>query len=344
MVADEGSLHDFADRSIREQLQNPQNLRDLLADVLPDLVAGFDFSRVECLPRDFLLEDWRGRESDLLFRIPYRAAEGDQWVLVCVLIEHQSSSDPRMPLRMLLYTVLFWEREWKAWEDRQPPRPDFQLTPVVPIVFHTGKRPWGSPRALAELLGGPEAFRRFGPQYEPLFWDLALRDPEELVRQAAAWLQALAVVRVQDADAATFRRLMAEVERQWNDLSIRDRQQWRELMRFILAWAHRRRAPQEYDALVADAVAAQAEAAQRREVETMTQTIAEWFQEKGRAEGEAKGALSAWREILQHHLEQRFGPLPEGIRQRIESITDLEQLKACAYQAPTVASLDELRL
>src|SRR5579883_296405 len=216
MVADQGSLHDFADRSIREQLQHPENLRDLLADALPDLVAGFDFSQVERLPHDFLLEDWRGRESDLLFRIPYRGEAGEQWVLVCVLIEHQSTADPRMPLRMLLYTVLFWEREWKAWEDRKPPRPDFRLTPVVPIVFHTGQRPWSSPRALVDLLGGPEVFRRFAPQYQPLFWDLAERQPEELVRQAAAWLQALAVVRAEDADAATFRRVMHQVEQQWD--------------------------------------------------------------------------------------------------------------------------------
>ncbi len=348
MVADQGSLHDFADRSIREQLQHPENLRDLLADALPDLVAGFDFSRVECLPRDFLLEDWRGRESDLLFRIPYRTADGEQWVLVCVLIEHQSSADPRMPLRMLLYTVLFWEREWKAWEDRKPPRPDFRLTPVVPIVFHTGQRPWSSPRVLAELLGGPDVFRRFAPQYQPLFWDLAERDPEELVRQAAAWLQALAVVRAQDADAATFRRLMYEVERRWNDLSIRDRLRWRELMRFILAWAQHRRPPEEFDAVVADAVAAQAGAAQQREIETMKQTMAEWFHEKGRAEGlaegRAEGALITGREMLRTFLEHRFGPLPEDLCRRIDSITDLERLKACAYQVHTLGSLDELRL
>jgi hypothetical protein len=50
MASDEAALHDFADRSIREQLQNPENLRDLLADALPDLVAGFDF-KIGDIPR-----------------------------------------------------------------------------------------------------------------------------------------------------------------------------------------------------------------------------------------------------------------------------------------------------
>ena len=84
--------------------------------------------------------------------------------------------------------------------------------------------------------------------------------------------------------------------------------------------------------------------------------MAEWLHEKGRAEGraegrveglaegEAKGALSTSREMLRHFLEHRFGPLPEGVRQRIDSNTDLERLKACVCQAPTVTSLDELQL
>ena len=33
----------------------------------------------------------------------------------------QSSPDPRMPLRLLVYSALYWEREWKAWEQEHPP-------------------------------------------------------------------------------------------------------------------------------------------------------------------------------------------------------------------------------
>jgi len=119
-------------------------------------------------------------------------------------------------------------------------------------------------------------------------------------------------------------------------------------MRFILAWAQHRRPPEEFDAVVADAVAAQAGAAQQREIETMKQTMAEWFHEKGRAEGlaegRAEGALITGREMLRTFLEHRFGPLPEDLCRRIDSITDLERLKACAYQVHTLGSLDELRL
>ena len=56
-------------------------------------------------------------EADLVFRIPYRDV-ADRWVLLVLLLEHQSSADPVMPLRMLLTASLFWEREWKAWTER----------------------------------------------------------------------------------------------------------------------------------------------------------------------------------------------------------------------------------
>jgi len=47
------------------------------------------------------------------------------------------------------------------------------LTPVVPIVFHTGKKVWRKHRKLAGLLGGPQAFRKYAPSWRPLFLDLA---------------------------------------------------------------------------------------------------------------------------------------------------------------------------
>jgi hypothetical protein len=152
---DDPPLRDFPDRAIRRLLIHPHNLRDLIADVAGELAAALDFDRSEPLDREFLLEDWRRRESDLLFRVPFRAPETAPPALVCVLVEHQSVPDPTMPLRMLLYAVLSWEREWKAWEEGHPRGQPLGLTPVLPVVFHTGREPWRTNRELAELFVGP---------------------------------------------------------------------------------------------------------------------------------------------------------------------------------------------
>src|SRR6266851_2823472 len=188
-------LHDFPDRAIRSELGERHNLRELIAEVLPDLVERFDFERLEPVPTTFLLDDWRERESDMLFLLPFRAGEDLPPALVCLLIEHQSEADPWMPLRILVYAVLYWEREWKAWEAERPRRAGFRLSPVVPIVFHTGSPPWKTHRVLADLIGGPEELRAYAPRWEPLFWDLAERDTAALLASAGEWLAALAVVR-----------------------------------------------------------------------------------------------------------------------------------------------------
>src|SRR5205814_6668771 len=146
---------------------DPRNLRDLLMEVVPDIAARLDFEAVEAVDRSFLMEDWRRREADLFFRIPFRSGEGQPPVLVCVLVEHQSGPDARMPLRTLVYAVLYWEREWKAWEDHHEPGEPLQLTPILPIVFHTGGEPWRTNRTLAELIGGPEEFQAFVPRWHP---------------------------------------------------------------------------------------------------------------------------------------------------------------------------------
>ena len=175
-IADDESLRDFPDRAIRELLRYPQHLRSLLRRVVPELADGFDCDRVRWLDRELPLDDWRRRASDLLCLIPYRIAaphptlsagrrgrglgEGELQALVCVLTEHQSKPDPLMPLRTLLYAVLFWEREWKTWHDQPTPRATLRLTPVLPIVFHTGPRMWGSNCTLKDLLGRAVRFSR----------------------------------------------------------------------------------------------------------------------------------------------------------------------------------------
>jgi hypothetical protein len=132
-------LHDFPDRAIRRLLEDPENLRDLIAAVLPDLVERFDFHQMQPVPKTFLLDDWRKRESDLLFR----------------------------------------------------------LSPIVPIIFHTGSTVWRTHRVMGDLIGGPEELRPFAPRWEPLFWDLAERNTDALLASAGEWLAALAVVRAE---------------------------------------------------------------------------------------------------------------------------------------------------
>jgi hypothetical protein len=364
--------HDFADQAIREQLQNPANLRELLHEVLGELADGFVCDERQLLPRDFPLEDWRHRESDLLFRIPYRTPAETVPVFVCVLLEHQSRQDPLMPLRTLLYAVLYWEREWKVWEALPAPRPSLRLTPVVPIVFHTGKARWRKHRELAELLGGPEPFRQYAPSWRPMFLDLAGKAPAELLQATGEWLSALALVRDDDAEAEAFRAVLEQVLRRLEGLADRDPVRWHELVRFSLVWALYRRPPPEREPLIAAAQASQMNVARQKEVQAVGMTIADALKAegkaegmaegkaegmaegkaegmaegkaKGMAEGKAEGRLDDAREMLQGLLEEKFGSVPDAVRQRIQAATDLARLHAAARAVLHLDRLEEFDL
>jgi len=328
-------LHDIADRVIRRALQHPENLRAFLAEVLKDLAKGFDCARARLLPRDFLLDDWRGREADMLFEVPYRNAENERLALVCLLIEHQTRSDPRMPLRTLVYAVLYWEREWRRWETMSSPRPEFRLTPIVPIVLHASPHPWGSARTLAELMGDPPEFRVFCPQWEPLFWELAGHSTRELLDSREAFFQVLSVVRAEDDPTEEFEPVFLEAMQRLGPLHDSDRVLWTEMLSAVLTWA---RPGTEKDHWQNLAEAAQADDQRKREVRTMSQTIAQTIYEEGKLEGKVEGI----QQTLLRQGNARFGAADESVQNAIRAISDAEKLAALSERILQVSSWTDL--
>src|SRR5271167_3088766 len=153
MVPSSEAPRDLADRVIRQALQHPANLRGFPHQAVPALAGGFDCERGRLLDREFPLDDWRRREADLPFEVPYRLGAEDLWALVYVLIEHQSAEDPAMPLRLLYFVVLYWERQWRQWEQRPAPKGALRLSPVLPLVLYTGAGSWDNNRTLRDMLG-----------------------------------------------------------------------------------------------------------------------------------------------------------------------------------------------
>lgn len=328
---------DLPDRIFRQSLRHPANLSDFLHLVVPELAGGFDCERARLLDREFLTEDWRRREADLPFEVPYRTAEGEEPALVCVLIEHQSDTDPLMPLRLLSYLVWYWDRQWQAWTGADRPRQPLRLHPVLPIVLYSGARPWGSNRTLADLLGGPEAFHAFAPRWEPVFWNLADQAPAGLLN-GGEWSQMLAAVQAADSDEVAFESTFPDAMRRLSGLADRDPVRWQELVWMALSYAWSRRPARERERVLE--ITQQANPARRKEVENMVKTVMEDLIDQG----VAKGELCAHRNILRRVLTRQFGPLPEPVLQQIDQAADLEGLATAIEQAPRMKSLDELKL
>jgi hypothetical protein len=156
------------------------------------------------------------------------------------------------------------------------------------------------------------------------------------------------LVRADDTEAEAFRAVLEQVLRRLEDLADRDQVRWYELVRFSLVWALYRRPRPEREQLVATAQASQTNVARKKEVHAVGMTIAEALKAEGMAEGEAKGKaegrLEEAREMLQGLLEEKFGPLPDGVRQRIQAATDLARLRAAARGVLHLGRLEEFQL
>lgn len=322
---------EIPDRMIRRSLENPANLRDFLRFAVPQLADGFDFAGLEPLGREFFSDDWRLREADLLFEIPYRAEGVTTPALVCLMLEHQSDSDPLVPLRTLVTVAGYWEKCWRQWAELKRPRPEFRLPPVLPIVLYTADRPWGSNKSIRDLLGEPAAFHPHAPTWTPIFWNLADVSPESLLA-GGAWMQFLAIMRVSDVDAEAFVPIFREAMRHLSPME--EHVRWSELLRMVIQYSLWRRSAEERDELVR--IAAEEHPSQREEVGAMAQTAAEELMARGELEA-LKGALLAV-------LRSRFEELPSELVEQINVANDPARLTSAVVRASQIAQPTDLQV
>src|ERR1041384_4146685 len=113
-------------------------LRILLPASIRDAI---DWDTVEGQPASFVDAALAARHGDLVFAARLRTAKSAS---VALLLEHQSSGHPAMPLRALNYQVQIWNRHRRK-------RPAAWLSPVVAVVVSHAPGGWTMPRSLEEL-------------------------------------------------------------------------------------------------------------------------------------------------------------------------------------------------
>ena len=74
------------------------------------------------LNRSFISDELRTQESDMVFSLPFRTpTQTCEQVIVYLLIEHQSTVDRSMELRLLSYMVQIWMEERRQWTEAKQP-------------------------------------------------------------------------------------------------------------------------------------------------------------------------------------------------------------------------------
>lgn len=330
------------DQLFRAIFSDSAEVAALVRDVFPPEVVGLmDLSAVEAQPSDFIDEALRAHLSDLRFRIPWRRGGHAHLGL---LVEHQSSPDPEMPLRVLRYTL-------RAWEAAQAePRPPGRLPVVITLVVFHGPRPWSTPQALSELYDAPpeaiERLRPYLPELRLLLEDLTVAEDDAVPSDDGGKLALLLLRHAHRRDL-------------WETLDAH-----RDLLRALLQRRGSLPTLQILRYVIDVSERAPSEALRRRlfqdlprDVKEDTMTYADMLREEGERRGlergferglerglergEHRGRQGAFVTSLTTLLEARFGPLPPWASTRVESLGEAEIL-ACITQAVSAPDLDAL--
>ena len=124
------------DKYFQKVFSDTEDAASLLRSCVPPALGrALRWSTLTHLPGRFVSDDWRDSEADLLFSVE-REGGDDVPVLLYVLLEHQSTPDRWMPLRMLNYCT----QVWVAWQHGHQQAERLPL--IVPLVFYQGAERW----------------------------------------------------------------------------------------------------------------------------------------------------------------------------------------------------------
>lgn len=286
-------------------------LPDFLSLTAPEAAARLDLSHWKLLDKE-AFTDWprgRRRELDLLAEITLR--EGGT---ALVHVEVEVRARPEAGVRLASYYMQLKLRHGR---------------PVLPVLLCLRRgRPGVTLEQVTDAVLGPEigSFRYYAfclagccaedylARPEPLAWALAsLMRPERLspAEHKAGCLRR--IFAAHDLDELRI-YLLAHCVETYLELQGRDAEE------FEILWS---REP-------------------NREARTMFMTWSERLEAKGWERGIEQGREQGLREILLRQLSLRFGPLPAGVRQRVDTIRSVDRLTRIAEQVLVARSLDEI--
>ncbi|MDE0269708.1 MAG: Rpn family recombination-promoting nuclease/putative transposase [Gammaproteobacteria bacterium] len=134
------------DRAAKRLLGDVRMIADALRAFVPgSWVSHLDLDTLRPLPAEHVNAELHRRRGDLLWAVDLKGGGG-----VVIILEAQSTPDPRMPARMMTLTGLVCE-DLTA----EAMGPDGRMPALLPIVLYTGLRSWTPALDLAERAGPP---------------------------------------------------------------------------------------------------------------------------------------------------------------------------------------------
>lgn len=279
---------------------DPLHAAGVLRSALPaEVIALLDLSTLRRVVGTFVDDELAERESDVLFAVD---TVGGQTVLVYVLLEHQSTVDSLMPLRVLRYEVRIWDAHVAAHGNALP------LPPIVPIVVSHAEGGWTAATRFEEIIaldGRFAALAPFTPSFGFVLDDLMRASVEEVLRRPATLPGLVVLISLKHGRSDLLGTLEAMVDLLQRAASAAG---GKRVVGAVLRYTLEVRDEPERTLRLADAI-------EDEEVKAMATSAAERWKRESFEKGHAQGQ----RAILVRQLTHRFGPLPARVSERIEA-------------------------
>lgn len=186
---------------------------EFLDTYLPESIKSkVDLKKATVEKESFVEEDLKKRLSDVVYSVPYKKTDSEkqQKVFIYSLIEHQSTSDKWIALRLWKYILLLCERH----KDKNE-----KLPIVIPFVLYNGKTKYSAPRCFWDLFDSPDLAKDTmnGP-YNLI--DLQSMSDEELIAQKHLGMMQFWMKHIHESDMIA---LWKKFFNQFKDLILYDR-------------------------------------------------------------------------------------------------------------------------
>jgi predicted transposase YdaD len=328
--------------------ENPEHAAAVFRQILPtELVAAIDWETMRREAGSFVDPGLASRHTDLLFSAQLRDSadargEGNV-VLLYLLLEHQSSNDEDMPLRILVYMTRIWESYRK--NHRGP------LPLIIPVVVSHAPEGWTAPTSFHAMFEPrPDAIPHVAglvPSFSFLLEDLHGVADDELrswqlppVAELVTWL--LRDARHFDQllqSAPDWIRLIERLARgpEQNLVALE------QIFRYVLRVTGELRFA-VFRAMIVSQVPEAEEVAMTAADELRAEGEAKGRakgRQEGREEGRAEGRVQARAETLEKLMLLKFGALSPEHAAHIEAATE-EQLDVYIERILTATTADAL--
>jgi hypothetical protein len=274
------------DALFKWMFEAPVDAAALLRELLPPTVSeAIVWETVERELGSFVDTALADRHNDRLFLARLRTGEPG---IAYLLLEHQSTGDPAMPLRMLAYQLQLWARFRKE-------NPGARLPPIIAVLVTHVPGGWTTARSIEELFDPAmlaiPGLAALAPRCSMIVDDLARVSNDELKARSLAVFQQLALSLLRDAREPA--RLLASFE-DWMPALVEPIQTEAGFESFgvLITYLFRVLDPVSVAALRVKL------ARLGRRAEEAVMTYAEYLEEKGRAQGREEGRIATLRSLL----------------------------------------------